>query len=84
MQHVLGSDYKDPREYTGIRDKNSGGKYVSTKKTSQQGIPKNGFTIPYLMWAFDVKNILILLSLLAGYWRGKDSTQSIFIPMRRL
>ena len=40
MQHVLGSDYKDPREYTGIRDKNSGGKYVSTKKTSQQGIPK--------------------------------------------
>ena len=55
MQHVLGCNYKDPREYTGIRDKNSGGKYVSTKKTSQQGIPKNVFTIPYLMWAFDVK-----------------------------
>ena len=55
MQHVLGSEYKDPREYTGIRDKNSGGKYVSTKKTSQQGIPKNVFTIPYLMWAYDVK-----------------------------
>jgi hypothetical protein len=55
MQHVLGCNYKDPREYTGIRDKNSGGKYVSTKKTSQQGIPKKLFTIPYFMWAFDVK-----------------------------
>ncbi len=32
LQHALGEAYKDPREYTGVRATNSGGKYVSLKK----------------------------------------------------
>ena len=54
LQHALGAAYKDPRDYTGIRATDSGGKYVSLKKSSQQGVPKNMYTIPYLMWAYDV------------------------------
>jgi hypothetical protein len=55
LEHALGDAYKDPREYTGVRRAtDSGGKYVSLKKSSQQGVPKNVCTIPYLMWAYDV------------------------------
>ena len=54
LQHALGDAYKDPRDYTGVRSSDSGGKYVSLKKNSQQGIPKNIYTIPYLMWAYKV------------------------------
>ncbi len=52
LQRALGDAYKDPRDYTGVRSSNSGGKYVFLKKNSQQGIPKNIYTIPYLMWAY--------------------------------
>jgi hypothetical protein len=54
LEHALGDAYKDPREYTGVRATDSGGKYVSLKKSSQQGVPKNVYTIPYIMWAYDV------------------------------
>jgi hypothetical protein len=41
LQHALGDAYKDPREYKGVRATDSGGKYVSLKKSSQLGVPKN-------------------------------------------
>ncbi len=49
----LGSKFKDPREYKGI----SGikGKFVSEKKERQRDIPKNMWSIPYLLHAYDVK-----------------------------
>ena len=54
LQGALGKDYKDPRDYIGIRGKESGGRFVSQKKGKQLGVPKNVHTIPYLMWAYDV------------------------------
>ncbi len=35
LQHELGDAYKDPREYTGVRSSDSGGKYASMKKSTQ-------------------------------------------------
>ena len=54
LKHALGAAYKDPREYHGVRGTDTGGKFVSQKKRSQQGVPKNIYTIPYLMWAYNV------------------------------
>ncbi len=39
---------------SGVRGATSGGKFVFLKKSSQQGAPKNIYTIPYLMWAYNV------------------------------
>ncbi len=54
MKEVLGADFVDPREYKGTRGKESGGRYVSKKGVRQKGVPQNVYTIPYLMWAYDV------------------------------
>jgi hypothetical protein len=54
MKEVLGGEYVDPREYKGTRGKDSGGRYVSTKAGRQKGVPQNVYTMPYLMWAYDV------------------------------
>jgi hypothetical protein len=51
---LAGNMYLCIYEYTGVRSSDSGGKYVSMKKSSQQGVPKNIYTIPYLMWAYNV------------------------------
>ena len=54
MKAVLGSEYKDPREYKGIIGKNSGGKFVSKKKPTQAGVPKNVHSLGYLLYAYNV------------------------------
>jgi hypothetical protein len=54
MKEALGAEYKDPREYKGIIGKNSGGKFVSKKTPSQQGVPKNVHSLAYLLYAYDV------------------------------
>jgi hypothetical protein len=54
MAKALGDKYVDPREYKGVRGKTSGGKFVSLKKASQMEVPKNVWTLGYLLYAFDV------------------------------
>ncbi len=54
MKGVLGSEYKDPRDYKGIIGKNSGGKFVSKKTPTQQGVPKNVHSLRYLLYAYNV------------------------------
>ena len=54
MKSAKGQDtFVDPREYKGIRG--TGGVWVSRKSEKQKGIPKNHYTIPYLLYAYDVK-----------------------------
>jgi hypothetical protein len=53
MRLALGDNFKDPRDHKG--HSGEGGKFVSTKKESQRDIPKNMWTIPYLLHAYDVK-----------------------------
>jgi hypothetical protein len=51
MRLALGKNFKDPRETKGFN-----GEFVSQKKDSQLEIPKNMWTIPYLLYAsYDVK-----------------------------
>ena len=53
MRLTLGQSFVDPREHKG----HNGvlGKYVSATSEAQQGIPQNMWTIPYLLYAYDVK-----------------------------
>jgi hypothetical protein len=53
MKLALGKTFVDPREYKGIAGEK--GIFVSGKKDSQVGVPKNMWTIPYLLHAYDVK-----------------------------
>ncbi len=53
MQLTMGTNFVDPRETRGVQG--GGGKVVSLKKTSQLNVPKNMWTIPYLLHAYDVK-----------------------------
>jgi hypothetical protein len=53
MRLALGASFTDPREYKGKAGADS--KFVSEKKDSQRDIPKNMWTIPYLLHAYDVK-----------------------------
>jgi hypothetical protein len=54
MRKVLGDKYVDPREYKGVQGKETGGRFMSLKKESQIGIPKNFWTLGFLMYAYDV------------------------------
>ena len=54
MREVMGDDFVYPRDHTGVVGNDSGGKFVSLKKASQRGTPKNEYTIPYLLHAYDV------------------------------
>jgi hypothetical protein len=47
MQYTMGKEFKDPRETRGVQG--GGGKFVSLKKDSQLDVPKNMWTIPYLL-----------------------------------
>ncbi len=49
MAKALGLAYVDPREHKGVKGKASGGKFVSLKKDSQLGVPKNVWTLGYLV-----------------------------------
>ncbi len=53
MRLALGDNFNDPRDYKG--QSGEGGNFVSTKKESQRDIPKNMWTIPVLLHAYDVK-----------------------------
>ena len=44
----------DPRTYVGQKKKSCGGQFISLKKASQEGIPKNVYTAPYLIYAYGV------------------------------
>ncbi len=53
MRLALGPSFKDPREHKGHQGDE--GKFVSLRKESQADVPKNMWTIPYLLYAYDVK-----------------------------
>ena len=53
MKLALGNGFVDPRDHKGKQGE--GGVFVSTKSKSQAHIPKNEYTIPYLLHAYDVK-----------------------------
>ena len=49
MKEAMGDAFVDPREHKGTNVEGGGGRYVSLKKTTQRGVPKGVFTIPYLL-----------------------------------
>ena len=53
MRLALGASFNDPREHKG--NQGDGGKFVSLKKDTQADVPKNMWTIPFLLYAYDVK-----------------------------
>ena len=54
MRMAMGKDFKDPRETRGVQGANSGGKFISEKRPSQKDVPKNVWSLPYLLYAYDV------------------------------
>jgi hypothetical protein len=54
MKVRTGNDFKDPRNAF-KNDSDRGGIYVSQRTSEQTGIPQNVFTIPYLLFAYNVK-----------------------------
>jgi hypothetical protein len=54
MEKALGDKYVDPREHKGVQGKASGGKFVSLKKASQMDVPKNMWSLGYLVYAYGV------------------------------
>jgi hypothetical protein len=72
MKAVLGSTFTDPREYKGVIGKNSGGKFVSLKKASQEGVPKNIHTLGYLLFAYGVSK--------TTFFRKRDAFTSATLP----
>ncbi len=54
MQKALGDKYVDPREHKGVHGKESGGRFISLKRDGQIGIPKNIWTLGYLVYAYAV------------------------------
>ncbi len=54
MKEVLADKYTDPRDYKGVQVTNSGGKFVSLNKESQQHVPKNVHSLGYLLYAYGV------------------------------
>lgn len=53
MKEVMGGAFAGPREHKGTADKRTG-KFISTKKLSQLKVPKGPYTLPYLLYAYDV------------------------------
>jgi hypothetical protein len=54
MAKALGDKYVNPREYKGVQGKRSGGQFVSLKKASQMEVPKNVWTLGYLVYAYNI------------------------------
>jgi hypothetical protein len=52
MEKALGQNYIDPREHKGVHGKQLGGRFVSLKKDSQLGMPKNIWTLGYLVHTY--------------------------------
>jgi hypothetical protein len=72
IKEVLGAEYKDPRDCKGIIGKNSGGRFVSKKTQSQQGVPKNVQSLGYLLYAYDVSK--------TTFFRKRDAFTSVTLP----
>ncbi len=53
MKVQMGKDFKDPRNAV-KNDSDRGGLYVSQRTSEQTGIPQNVYTIPYLLFAYNV------------------------------
>ncbi len=53
MKMAMGDNFVDPREHKGINGEK--GKFVTKKTESQLDVPKNFWTIPYLLYAYDLK-----------------------------
>jgi hypothetical protein len=53
MKMAMGDAFVDPREYKGNNGEK--GKFVTKKKETQLDVPKNFWTIPYILYAYDVK-----------------------------
>jgi hypothetical protein len=53
MKMAMGDKFMDPREYKDISGEK--GKFVTKKTESQQNVPKLFWTIPFLLYAYDVK-----------------------------
>ena len=54
MEKALGDKYVDPREHRVVQGKASGGKFLSLKKSSQMHVPKNMWSLGYLVYAYGV------------------------------
>jgi hypothetical protein len=72
MKAAMGSTFSDPREYKGVIGKKSGGKLVSLKKASQEGVPKNIHTLGYLLFAYGVSK--------TTFFRKRDAFTSVTLP----
>jgi hypothetical protein len=56
MKIAQGTAFHDPREHIGIPDPPlKGGLFVSARESSQPRMPQNEWTIPYLLYAYEVK-----------------------------
>ncbi len=55
MEKALGDKYVDPREHRVVQGKASGGKFLSLKKSSQMHVPKNMWSLGYLVYAYGVE-----------------------------
>ncbi len=72
MKAVMGSTFTDPRDYKGVIGKNSGGKFVSLKTASQEGVPKNIHTLGYLFYAYGVSE--------TTFFRKRDAFTCVTLP----
>jgi hypothetical protein len=72
MQLTMGTDFVDPRETRGVQG--GGGKFVPLKKTSQLNVPKNTWTIPYLLHAYDVKRSSFMDKRILHYDMAEESS----------
>jgi hypothetical protein len=52
MERALGQNYVHPREHKGVQGKQTSGRFISLKKESQLGVPKNIWNLGYLMHAY--------------------------------
>ncbi len=72
MEKALIDKYVDPREHKGVQGKASGGKFVSLKKASQMDVPKNIWSLGYLVCAYGVDRATFR-------WRLKAEKEGIVI-----
>jgi hypothetical protein len=76
-QLALGTDFHDPRDHIGIPDPLHGGQFVSARKSSQRRVSQNEWTIPYFLYAYDVKRTKFQRRLLADN-QGPQVEKTVF------
>ena len=80
MKLALGNGFVDPRDYKGKQGE--GGQFVSDKSKSQALIPKNEYTIPYLLHAYDVKRTSFQRRVKADKMGKYDNIQPISLAAK--